>query len=244
MSDTTTPPATGSPAEKSATRSYFNQAQLDDIKLAEDVKAAALANATAVEDRDIDAAYLTGFSDVVAEARSRATKTGIDAEESAAATLESTKAATSLLTGLQAVQSAAKQKHKMLSEDGDPDTNFATDGYLIGTRLDSSRASLLQSATTLIGRAKADALPGYKKPEQITALEDLLSAYRGEKETQQEATRTKELSRLSRNDLMHTLNVRRAVIQHAADALWPWSLESSRPTRKTFGLPLTRPLGL
>ena len=244
MSDTITPPVVVTPAVTPATRSYYNQSQLDDIKLAEDVKAAALANAEAVEERDIDEAYLNGFTDIIAEARHRATQTGTDADDASAATAESNKAATALFIALQGIQSAAKQKHKRLAEDGDPETNFATSGYLIGTRLDSSRSSLLQSAETLITRAHADSLPGYKKPGTVEAVETLLATYRGEKQVQKEATRTKELSRLSRNDLIHTLNTRRSVIQHAADATWPWSIESNRPTRKTFGLPLTRPLGL
>jgi hypothetical protein len=33
-------------------------------------------------------------------------------------------------------------------------------------------------------------------------------------------------------------------IQHAADAVWSWSYEPNIPIRKTFGLPLTRPMGM
>ena len=40
------------------------------------------------------------------------------------------------------------------------------------------------------------------------------------------------------------LNTRRSSIQHAADAVWPHSLETNRPIRKTFGLPLTRAMGM
>ncbi len=40
------------------------------------------------------------------------------------------------------------------------------------------------------------------------------------------------------------LNTRRASIQHAADAVWPHSQETNRPIRKTFGLPLTRAMGM
>ena len=42
----------------------------------------------------------------------------------------------------------------------------------------------------------------------------------------------------------HILNTRRSSIQHAAEALWPHSLEANRPIRKTFGLPLTRAMGI
>ena len=44
--------------------------------------------------------------------------------------------------------------------------------------------------------------------------------------------------------LLHVLNTRRASIQHAADAIWPHSQEANRPIRKTFGLPLTRAMGM
>ena len=242
--ETTPAPVTPPPAEAPRPRSYFNQGQLEDITLAESVLTAATANSEDVADRDIDAAFLAGFSGIIAEARSRSSRTMEDAADSEQATLESSKAAAELHTALQGIQSAAKQKHKMLATDGDPETNFPTDGYLIGTRLNSSRAILLQSADSLITRAKADNLPGYKKPEQIATLDALLAQYRDDKSAQQESTRTKELARLTRDDLMSTLNTRRSVIQHAADAIWPWSIEANRPTRKTFALPLTRSMGL
>lgn len=40
------------------------------------------------------------------------------------------------------------------------------------------------------------------------------------------------------------LNTRRSSTQHAADAVWPHSQEANRPIRKTFGLPLTRAMGM
>ena len=60
--------------------------------------------------------------------------------------------ATDLAAALQKIQSSAKQKHKMLDEDGDPATNFPTDGYLIGTRLDA-RLSATISRNTGCARA-------------------------------------------------------------------------------------------
>ncbi len=115
------------------------------------------------------------------------------------------------------------------------------DGYLIGTRLDASRAILLQSGDTLILRAKADSLPGFKTAEKIKVVEDLLAAYCGKSGDQQETLKDKEIAR---DELLHVLNTRRASIQHAADAVWPHSQETNRPIRKTFGLPLTRAMGM
>lgn len=246
MPDSTTPvpPADSIAAQPSAARGYFNKEQIDDIALAESILNAAGANQPALATRDIDAAFLTRFSDLTAEARGRAATAAAGTGDAQEATLETSAAAKVLYTALQGIQSAAKQKHRMLAIDGDPATNFPTDGYLMHTRINQSRPVLLQSAEALIARATEDSLPGYKTPEAIQAVKDLLAAYRRDAADQQETTRTKELARLDRDELIELLNHHRSAVQHAADALWPWSAETSRPTRKTFSLPLTRPLNL
>ncbi len=244
MPDTlpTTPPAP-SPAVPRE-RGYFNQTQLDDLAVAETIAAAAAANAAALDEQDITATYVEGFTAVIDESHLRITESAKSQEDSKAATELAAEDAAKLHTALQQVQSSAKQKHKMLDEDGDPATNFPTDGYLIGTRLNASRAVLLQSGDTLVLRAKADSLPGFKTPEKIAVVETLLATYRTHSGEKQEIQKNKELAHLTRDELIHVLNTRRSSIQHAADALWPWSLEANRPVRKTFALPLTRPLGM
>jgi hypothetical protein len=244
MSENSTSPAVTPPAATATPRGYFNQAQLEDLALAELVLGAARSNASALAEQDITAAYLDGFAAHVAETRNRASESGQGKVDAKAATELAGEAAASLFTALQQIQSAAKQKHKMLAEDGDPATNFSTEGYLIGTRLNGSRAALLQNAATLITRIKADSLPGFKTPEKIAAVETLLATYKGKENDQAEITRDKELTRLDRDDLVHVLNTRRSSIQHAADAIWPWSVEANRPIRKTLALPLNRPLGM
>lgn len=97
---------------------------------------------------------------------------------------------------------------------------------------------------TLITRAKADRLTGFKTALKITAVEPLLAETTGETGDQAEAICDKELSRLDRDGLIHLINSRRAAAQHAADALWPASEEATRPIRKTFGIPLTRAMGV
>lgn len=52
------------------------------------------------------------------------------------------------------------------------------------------------------------------------------------------------ITRIKSDNLLHVLNTRRSSIQHAADAIWPWNNEAHRPIRKTFALPLTRPMGM
>lgn len=246
--DTTAQPATaGSPAtetEATRTRDYFNRDQLDDLDTATTVLAATRSYPEEMALQDLDAKWLGDYAALIKEARRRATLTGLGAVESKQATEESNDAEAKLVTGLKRIQSAAKQKHQMLAEDGDPATNFPTDGYLIGTRLDVSRTVLIQSADALLVRAGADSLPGFKTPDKIAGIENLLAAYQGSKEGQQDASRDKELARLGRDELIGRLNARRAATQHAADSLWPPTIESNRPIRKTFSLPLTRSMGL
>jgi hypothetical protein len=243
MSENT--PIDNTPTEKpSSSRGYFNSEQLEDIALAESVHSAAQTNQAQLASRDIDAAFLTRFGETTVEARRRATAAAADAEDSEQATEETSASAKALYIALQGIQSAAKQKHRMLAIDGDPTTNFPTDGYLMKIRMNQSRTVLLQSAETLIARATADSLPGYKTAESIQAVTDLLGEYREDKSAQQQTTRSKELSRLNRDELVELLNHHRSAVQHAADALWPWSQEINRPTRKTFALPLNRPLNL
>jgi hypothetical protein len=246
MPDTTppVPPTDSTPAEPAPARGYFNKEQLKDTALAESVLTAAQANQAQLATREIDAAFLTRYSDLTTESRRRTTAAAEEADDSEEATLETSATATALYIALQGIQSAAKQKHRMLAIDGDPTTNFPTDGYLMSVRMNQSRAILLQSAETLIARATADNLPGYKTPESIKAIDDLLRDYREDKSAQQQTTRSKELSRLNRDELVELLNHHRSAVQHAADALWPWSIEINRPTRKTFALPLNRPLNL
>ncbi len=243
MPDTNPTPVTPAPATP-RTRGYFNQAQIDDLELADTVLAAALSHPGEMTEQDITPAYLTDFSDALQETRSRATASGEENDESKQATAAAELAAKKLTTALQKIQSAAKQKHKMLAEDGDPETNFPLDGYLIGLRLDANRAALLQNSATLITRAKADSLPGFKTPEKITAVDTLLTKYTGEKDEQTVANRDKELTRLDRDSLLHLINTRRSAIQHAADSIWPASEEPTRPIRKTFGIPQTRAMGV
>ncbi len=243
MPDPAAPSAASTPSEPKS-RSYFNQNQLEDIDLAESVHAAARQNAAALAEQDVTTAWLDGFAAALLEARSRANDATLGRESSKQATAAAEQAARDLAAALQKIQSAAKQKHKMLAEDGDPATNFPLDGYLIGTRLNANRATLIQSATALIARATADSLPGFKTPERIAAVQALLTACSATESGQQETTRDKELTRIDRDGLIHLINTRRSAVQHAADALWPAADEAHRPIRKTFSIPLTRALGV
>lgn len=53
--------------------------------------------------------------------------------------------------------------------------------------------------------------------------------------------RKRKLARVDRDETSSTPpNTRRSATQHAADSLWPYFMEATRPIRKTFSLLLTR----
>jgi hypothetical protein len=228
--------------EPAFTRGYFNSEQLDDLLEAVDVLAAARLYQEELNLQDITADYINGFESAIGEARTRSTQAGTGTDTVKTATSESAKAAATLHTALQKIQSSAKQKHRMLAEDGDPATNFHLDGYLIGVRLNASRALLLQSAETLLSRAAADDLPGFRTPDRLATVRVLLEAYKAVVGDQHFAASRKELARLDRDELVHIINTRRLAIQHAADAGWPRGEENNRPIRKLFRIPLNRTL--
>ncbi len=128
----------------------------------------------------------------------------------------------------------------MLAEDDDPATNFPTHVYLIGKRLNPNRAALLQNAATLLTKAATDQLSGYDAPAIQTAAA-ALSAYQTAEGGQQSADEAGGTDRTARDAMIKKINSRRMAIQHAADALWPYTAPAARPVRKTFQPPLVRP---
>ena len=150
-------PGPNPPAPHKQPRGFFNQAQLEDIKLAEDILIPAqdAKHQPALIKEEIKAEYIAGLAAAVKEARQKTTESGQAGSGKRAATLNADGAERALITLLQGIQSAAKQKHRMLAEDDEPTTNFSTDGCLIGLSLNPNRASLLPNADTLLARPAA-----------------------------------------------------------------------------------------
>ena len=146
-----------------------------------------------------------------------------------------------LITALQGIPAAARQRHRKLAEDDNPATDFATDRYLIGQRLNPNRATLLQNAAALSGKATTDALPGYKTPKSLAAIGKAIGDYQSATATQAERELDAENDRIARDNLVCKINARRMAIQHAADALWTYTDPDNTPTRKAFQLPPDRP---
>ena len=247
MPDNTPTPA----AEPSATveepkpdkRSHFNKAQLADVGLAEDVLAAAqdAAHSSALAAQDIDAAFLALLDGKLQPARDKIAETGQGGPDKKHATLRATGAERDLLLALQGIQSAAKQKARVTSLDPDPAKHFPADGYLIGERLNISHDLLLQNAATLIGKAKADALPGHDATH-IAEIETLLAAYKNAEAGQARTNEDAGEDRIARDKLVSDINTLRIAIQHAADRIYHYAEEENLPARKAFHLPPDRAL--
>jgi hypothetical protein len=238
-----TPSPTPDPSPDNHTpkpQGYFNQAQLDDLETGEKVLTAAQSHTDDLAKRQIDADYITGFAAAIQQARDKTTESGQATDQTGTDTLNATGAERALVTALQGIQSAAKQKHRMLDEDDDPATNFSTDGYLIGQRLNPNRATLLQNADTLIAKANADDLPGHDTAG-IKVVTDALQAYKHATAGQQTDEEDRGADIIARDALIKKINTRRMAIQHAADALWPYTDKTNKPVRKAFQLPQSRP---
>lgn len=80
--------------------------------------------------------------------------------------------------------------------------------------------------------------------EDIQAVEDALAAYRGSEAESATADSDQVGDTTSRDKLVKTINTRLSAIQHAADALWPYTNEDNAAQRKAFELPQNRPLGV
>lgn len=238
-----TPPAP-EPAPQRQPPGYFNQAQLEDLDTAEDVlrelRKEPFTSLVAAK-RDLLPEWQQAYADLLAEARAKTTLTGQGKGKKKAAKLNADGTERVLLTALQGIQSAAKQKHRMMAEDDDPATNFPLDGYLINARLNPNRASLLQNAESLLAKALADALPGHKTAADLLPIRNALLAYTNAEGGQSETDKLTEEERIARDKLVKRINSRRLAAQNAIDGLFPYTDEDNGPTRKAFGLPDNRP---
>jgi hypothetical protein len=243
ISPPTTPANSATPAPRTQPRGYFNQAQVTDIQTAEDLASVSTEPEVAgpLAGREITALYITGLTHLISDARAKMASTGQAHSGHQPATLNADDAERALINRLHDIQAAAKQKHRMLSEDDNPATNFSTSGYLIGERLNANRAKLLQNADTLKLKAATDSLPGYKTPEALAKIAADIAAYKSATATQNEREQLAEEDRIERDTLVKKLNARRTAIQHAADALWPYTTEANAPLRKRFKLQVDRP---
>jgi hypothetical protein len=98
--------------------------------------------------------------------------------------------------------------------DDHPETNFNTDGYLIGKRFHPNAQAFLANARALTAKAKADDLPGIGAT-QITALDAAIE----------------------------TITSHRIALQYAADRAYPPGDSLTAPSRKRIHFDPDKGLG-
>ena len=160
---TTQTPPPADAAKAKATRGDVNQSILADIKLAEDVAAAAqdAGHAAKLAEEDLPATAATDLLALAKAARDLVGRVVTAKNDKLAATQAEAEALDTLMTALRDLQQRAKRKF----DKGDPKLA----AYCIGkTNFGRDRETLEQDAENIIKLATADALPGLK-PDKLAA---------------------------------------------------------------------------
>lgn len=238
MPETTppTPPTTPAAAKPKQTRGDLDAKILADLKLAEDVAAAAqdADHAAKLADEGMPAAAAANLVALVATARGLAGNV-VTAKQAKLGTTQKEQAA---LDNLLALLRDFQQRAKRVFLSGDPKraayginkVNFGRD-----------RQSLEQDADNIIRLAAADALPGLK-PEKITAANTALAAWKKADQDQHKAEEKQGGLLAQLEAKLAETNTKRREIQLAADTAWPHTDAANAPVRRAFKLPVNQPI--
>jgi hypothetical protein len=232
MADPTPPEPTPTPAQ---THSVFNQAQLAALAEADKICVAAQkpAYAPALAVREITAAQVTQLVADILTCRQTAAAASQSTTAKTVATSAMHTAETSLLTALHEVQAAARQKYAR--------TNPAMmNDYLVGHRLNPNQATFKQSVQAIIKKLGTDTLPGIT-PAKAANLQTLLDAYTALAANPDSKQSDATTQRRQRDAQIASITDRRLTIQFAADAEWPYTVDTNAGIRSEFYLPLSQP---
>ncbi len=224
---TPTPPL--APAKPTRAQGDLEQQVLADIKLGEDLAAAAAdaAHAAKLAEEGLPATAPADLAALAQDTRALAGQVLAAKKAKLTATQEGEAARQTLLAQLRFLQQRAKRRFPA----GDPKRaaygiNKANFGW--------SRAELEQDA--------ADALEGVK-PEKLAAAKAALTVWIQADQDQHKAEET-QAKRLGDLDAkVAALNARRRDLQLLADTAWPPTDPASAPFRRAFKLPANRPVG-
>ena len=227
-----TPPTPPTPTH---TPSVFNQAQLSALSEADKICVAAQkpAYAPALAVREITAAEVTQLVDDILTCRQTAAAATQSSTGKRVATDAMHAAETNLLTALHEVQAAARQKYARTNP-------TQMNDYMVGHNLNPNQATFKQSVQAIIKKLGSDTLPGIT-PAKVTNLQTLLTAYTtlaANPDSQQSDATTE---RRQRDAQISSITDRRLTIQFAADAEWPYTVDTNAGIRSEFYLPLSQP---
>ena len=230
MPDTSTPPP--APATKpKRTRGPINQRWLDELSDSAELAATAAKAkyATQMTDEGIDAAFLTGMNNAIADAQKRvADATGsTSGRQTITGDEEALKKA--LLKAIGVIQNRAKRKY---TRPGDP----GLAKFFVNQGIETKRALLEAASAAIIETLKTETLPNIKA-EEVDALKAARTAYL---DIQAEQTGAQGSATSARNDLdtkVAEVAALRRQLQLAADLLWPADTAENAGTRGEFKLP-------
>lgn len=235
--------------------SKFNQAQLEDLQVAEAIVAEARKDAykTRLAAREISGAIVDELAAHCLEARR---KTSEAVEEDTAAEAQTLNAAgreRAIVIAIQEMQAAAKQKYARREP-------VQLQNYFIGDRINPNEATLHQIAFTIAERltpptgsdlaTALDRLPGITlaKINILRDLIDLPPAPLGGSSSSSSSSSASPIvpeeavaDRAARDAMIREINDRRMEIQFAADAEWPYTDPLNATARRAFHLPASRP---
>ena len=226
------------PLPKRRSPSSLNQRQ---VKLAERARqvcrsGAKPTRAPALEAKGITNSFLAGL-DAKLQTLLQKSSSAVDftvGKESA--TLTESHAKTVLLADLRDMQGAAKQSW----EKSNP---LKLKEYLVGERIEQSRATLEESAGIIIAKANADRPAGVDTSFIIKSQGDL-TVYNQEQTKQESEQSSAHGMRAQRDSLLAVIMSDCRAIQIAADRAWPFSNKANSGIRKEFLLPLGRPFAV
>ena len=208
-----------------------NQAILDELTKAENIchKAEKVDYAALLAEREITAGFIAAALVKIQEARAKSALATDMTTDKFGMTDHEQETKTALLACLSEIQTAAKQKFRLLPA--------RLQDYYIGERIDQNRARLEQLGEQMIAKAASDVLPGIK-PAKITAANTALADYKASQGGQSDAQSHATGSRGSLKTMMKEITNTRITIQLAADAEWPHDNPENAAVRREFKLPV------
>lgn len=226
------------PVEKRRSPSTLNQGQVKQAERGRQVcrSAAKPDRAPALLLKGITAAFvalLDAKLKILRQKSSSAVDYTVDKES---ATLTEDYARTVLLGDLRDLQGAAKQAFEKTNP-------LKLKEYLVGERIEQSRAVLEESAEIIIAKANNDR-PAGVDTNFITKSQGDLAVYNQEQTKQESDQSSAQGMRSQRNGLLAEIMADCRTIQIAADRAWPFSNKANAGIRKEFLLPLSRPFSV
>ena len=256
MPDSSSSSTSSSTSDTPQSPSKFNQAQLEDLQVAEAIVAEARKDAykTRLAGREITS---TIIDEEAARCLNARRKTSEALEEDTAAEAQTLNAAgleRAIVIAIQEMQAAAKQKYMRREP-------VQLHNYFIGDRINPNEATLHQIAFTIADRltpptgsdlaTALDKLPGITlaKINHLRELIDLAAAPLDSSSASSSSSSSSGpivpeeavADRAARDAMIRGINDRRMEIQFAADAEWPYTDPLNATARRAFHLPASRP---